>query len=127
MHRSVGKITDKNVLLFSSQTKFALQKAAIIPFNADNHVISSCGWKNGEREMVNQERSWSGVMKCSEHGGEIVGAPLHSHTLPDTATQMWLFVNDCLLQDLTQRNSSLPVTKDTVTVCQAIVVVFFIN
>ncbi len=36
MHRSVGKITDENILLFSSQTKFA----AIIPFNADNHVIS---------------------------------------------------------------------------------------
>ncbi len=36
MHRSIGKITDENVLLFSSQTKFA----AIIPFNADNHVIS---------------------------------------------------------------------------------------
>ncbi len=33
MHRSVGKITDKKVRLFSSQTKFALQ---IIPFNADN-------------------------------------------------------------------------------------------
>ncbi len=30
-----------------------------------------------------------------------------------------------LLQDLTQRNSVLPVTKDTVTACQAIVVVFF--
>ncbi len=30
-----------------------------------------------------------------------------------------------LLQDLTWSNSSLPVTKDTVTVCQAIVVVFF--
>ncbi len=28
MHRSVGKITDGNVLLFSSQTKFALKKAA---------------------------------------------------------------------------------------------------
>ncbi len=36
MHRSVGKITDENILLFSSQTKFA----AILPFNADNHVIS---------------------------------------------------------------------------------------
>ncbi len=45
MHRSVGKITDENVLLFSSQTKFELQNAAIIPFNADNHVISSCGRK----------------------------------------------------------------------------------
>ncbi len=45
MQRSVGKITDENVLLFSSQTKFELQKAAIIPFNADNHVISSCGRK----------------------------------------------------------------------------------
>ena len=35
MHRSVDKITDENVLLFSIQTKFAQQKAAIIPFNAD--------------------------------------------------------------------------------------------
>ncbi len=41
MHRSVGKIT---VLLFSSQTKFAPQKAAIIQFSAEDHVISlSCG------------------------------------------------------------------------------------
>ncbi len=45
--------------------------------------------------MVNPERSWSGVIKCSERGGEIVDAPLRSHTLPDTATQMRLFVNDC--------------------------------
>ncbi len=46
--------------------------------------------------MVNPERSWSGeIIKCSERGGEIVAAPLRSHTLPDTATQMWLFVNDC--------------------------------
>ncbi len=37
--KSVGKITDENVLLFSSQTKFALQKVAIIHFNADNHVM----------------------------------------------------------------------------------------
>ncbi len=37
--------------------------------------------------------SWSGVIiKCSEHGGEIFDGPLRSHTLPDTATQMWLFV-----------------------------------
>ncbi len=37
--------------------------------------------------------SWSGVIiKCSEHGGEIVDAPLRSHTLPDTATKIWLFV-----------------------------------
>ncbi len=34
---TVCKITDENVLLFSSQT--------IIPFNTDNHVISSCGRK----------------------------------------------------------------------------------
>ncbi len=36
MQRSVVKIIDENVLLFSSQTKFA----EIMPFNADNHVIS---------------------------------------------------------------------------------------
>ncbi len=52
MHRSVGKITDENVLLFSSQTKFALQKAAIIYFNADNHVISSCGRKKSLHTSV---------------------------------------------------------------------------
>ncbi len=64
-----------------------------------------------EREMVNPERSWSGVIiKCSEHGGNIVDAPLRSHTLPDMLMTV-------LLQDLTQSNSSLPVTKDTVTVC----------
>ncbi len=35
-----------------------------------------------EREMVNPKRSWSGVIiKCSERGDEIVGAPLRSHTL----------------------------------------------
>ncbi len=46
MHRSVGKITDENVLLFSSKTKCALHKAAIRHFNADNHVFSlSCGSK----------------------------------------------------------------------------------
>ncbi len=45
---------------------------------------------------VNLEQSWSGVIiECSEHGGEIVDAPLRSHTLPDNSTQMWLFVNDC--------------------------------
>jgi len=43
MNRSVDKITE-NVLLFSIQTKFAQQKAAIIPFNADN-VISLAGKK----------------------------------------------------------------------------------
>ncbi len=35
------------------------------------------------------------IIKCSEHGGGIVDAPLRSHTLPDTTTQMWLFVSDC--------------------------------
>ncbi len=34
------------------------------------------------------------IIKCSEHGGGIVDAPLRSHTLPDTTTQMWLFVSD---------------------------------
>ncbi len=58
---------------------------------------------------------------------EIVDAPLRSHTLSDTATQMWHLLMTVLLQDLTQSNSSLPVTKDTVTVCQAILVAFFIN
>ncbi len=44
-----------------------------------------------EREMVNPERSWSGVIiKCSERGGNIVDAPLRSHTLHQS-----LFVNDC--------------------------------
>ncbi len=43
MKRSVGKITDENVLLFSSETKLALQKAAIIPFNADINL--ACGRK----------------------------------------------------------------------------------
>ncbi len=47
-----------------------------------------------------------------------------SHSLPDTATQMWLFVNDCLLTGLKSK-SSLPVTKYTVTVCQTILVLFF--
>ncbi len=28
-------------------------------------------------------------------GGEIVDARLCSHTLLDSATQMWLFINDC--------------------------------
>ncbi|KAI2657222.1 Transposon Ty3-G Gag-Pol polyprotein [Labeo rohita] len=38
-----------------------------------------------ERETVNPERSWSGaVIKCTERGGEIVGAPLRSHTLFST-------------------------------------------
>ncbi len=33
-----------------------------------------------EREMVNPEWSWSGVIiKCSERRGEIVNAPLRSH------------------------------------------------
>ncbi len=57
MHRKitdVGKITDENVLLFSSQTKIAVQKAAIIPFNADNHVISSCGRKKSLHAIVFQ-------------------------------------------------------------------------
>ena len=45
MHRSVDKITDENVLLFSSQTKFAQQKAAIIPFNADNVISLAFGMK----------------------------------------------------------------------------------
>ncbi len=40
------EISDENILLFSSQTQFS-PKAAIIPFNADNHVISlSSGRKN---------------------------------------------------------------------------------
>ncbi len=57
MHRKitdVGKITDENVLLFSSQTKIAVQKSAIIPFNADNHVISSCGRKKSLHAIVFQ-------------------------------------------------------------------------
>ena len=45
MHRSVDKITDENELLFSLQTKFAQQKAAIIPFNADNVISLACGRK----------------------------------------------------------------------------------
>ncbi len=69
------------------------------------------------------------IIKCLERGGEIVGAPLRSHRLlcripPHKCGFLLMTV---LLQDLTQSNSSLPVTKDTVTVCQAIVVVFFIN
>ncbi len=40
MQWSVGKIIDENVLLFSSQTKFALQKAAIIPFNAATMLLA---------------------------------------------------------------------------------------
>ncbi len=37
---------------------------------------------SGSGEMVNPERSWSGVIiKSSERGEEIVGAPLRSHTL----------------------------------------------
>ncbi len=53
MHQSVGKITDENILLFSSQTKFALQKAAIVPFTSDNHVISlSCGRKESLNTSV---------------------------------------------------------------------------
>ncbi len=35
--------------------------------------------------MVNPEWSWIGVIiKCSEHGGEIVDTPLRSHTLSQT-------------------------------------------
>ncbi len=38
-----------------------------------------------EWEMVNPEWSWSGVLiKCSERGGEMVDAPLCSHTLVPT-------------------------------------------
>ncbi len=83
-----------------------------------------------EREMVNPERIWSGVIiKCSERGGKIVDAPLCSNRLlcripPHKCGFLLMTV---LLQDLTQSNRSLPVTKDTVTVCQVIVVVFFIN
>ena len=44
MHRSVDKITE-NLLLFSIQTKFAQQKAAIIPFNADNVISLAFGRK----------------------------------------------------------------------------------
>ncbi len=75
--------------------------------------------------MVNPERS--GVIKCSERG--VVGAPLHSHRLlcRTPPHKCGFLLMTVLLQDLTQSNSSLPVTKDTVTVCQAIVVVFFIN
>ncbi len=59
-------------------------------------LISASEGVEREREMVNLERSWSRVIiKRSERGGYIVDAPLRSHTLPDTATQMWLFVNDC--------------------------------
>ncbi len=36
----IGKITDKNLLLFSSQTKFAQQKAEIIPFNAATMLLA---------------------------------------------------------------------------------------
>ncbi len=46
MHQSVGKITYK-LCYFHHKQKCAQQKAAIISFNADNHVISlSCGKKN---------------------------------------------------------------------------------
>ncbi len=34
------------------------------------------------------------IIKRSKRRAEVVDAPLRSHTLPDSATQMWLFVND---------------------------------
>ncbi len=44
--------------------------------------VSDISERGVEREMVNPERSWSGVIiKCSERGEEIVGTPLRSHTL----------------------------------------------
>ncbi len=55
---------------------------------------------------------------------EIIDAHILCRTLPHKCGFLLMTV---LLQDLTQSNSSLPVTKDTVTVCQAIVVAFFIN
>ncbi len=81
---------------------------------------------------VSEERSgkwWTrnGVIKCSECGGEIVGASLRSHRLlcRTPPHKCGFLLMTVLLQDLTQSNSSLPLTKDTVTVCQATVVVFF--
>ncbi len=55
---------------------------------------------------------------------EIIDAHILCRTLPHKCGFLLMTV---LLQDLPQSNSSLPVTKDTVTVCQAIVVAFFIN
>ncbi len=44
--------------------------------------VSDISERGVEGEMVNPERSWSGVIiKCSERGGEIVASPLRSHTL----------------------------------------------
>ncbi len=59
-------------------------------------------------------------------GGETVDAPPCSHTLLDTATQMWFFVNDCL-QDFTQSNSSTPVTQYIVSQSPVILVAFSIK
>ncbi len=54
------------------------------------------------REMVNPERSWRGVMiKYSEGRGEIIDAPLCSHTL--ITTMLLLFIkNKCDFCDIPQ-------------------------
>ncbi len=59
---------------------------------------------------------------------EIVGISLRSHGLlcqtpPHKCVFLFMTV---LLQDLTKNKSSLSGTKDTVTVCQAIVVYFYL-
>ncbi len=133
MHRSLGKITDENVVILIIN-KICTAKSSY--YNAVNLVISlSCG--RGTKKSLHTsfpishfealllfylviyvmnrtvvfQTYWntldaehcfwyqwvrSGVIiKCSEHEREVVGAPLRSHTMPDTATQMWLFVNDC--------------------------------
>ncbi len=71
---------------------------------------------------LSKERSgkwWtrSGVIKCSERGGEIVGAPLRSHRLlcRTPPHKCGFLLMTVLLQDWTQSNSVLPVTKDTVS------------
>ncbi len=124
MHRSVGKITDENVLLFSSQTKFTLQKAAIVKlfmwkekglhtsvpishfktlqlfyfFNVlyvmNRTVIFQTYWNTLDADRVSDISEHGVIIKWSERGGEIVCASLHSHTLIGHVTQMWLFVNE---------------------------------
>ncbi len=62
-----------------------------------------------EREMVNPEWSWSGVIiKCSERGGEIVATPLLSHTVhihSATALLKSMMRNDWLMAQLNARDA----------------------
>jgi len=146
MHQSVGKITDENVLLFSSQTKFALQKAAIVKLVMwyEKGLHTSIPISHFETLLLfiyfyflhyEQNCDFSNILKyfrcravflISVSAESLLNAwsverkllVLHSaHILwSDTATQMWLFVNDYrrILHRVTAHYHA--VTKYTVTV-----------